>query len=75
MAPRAGYNFYSTEILDAMSLALTLDFEATLPLETRHLDFVVAKCAEFVSFSEPVPSLSTVSPTDLSLLSNGTHRN
>lgn len=75
MAPRAGYNFYSTEILNTLSLALSLDFEATLPLETKHLDFVVAKCAEFVSLSESFPLLTMGTEINLSLLANGTHRN
>ncbi|KAF5315123.1 hypothetical protein D9619_007526 [Psilocybe cf. subviscida] len=75
MAPRAGYSFYSTEITDALSLVLTLDFEATLPSGTKRLDFVVGKCAAAVSQGNFFPQLTTATDTNLSFLANGTHRN
>lgn len=57
LIPLAGYSFYSVEILDAVRLALTLDFEVTIPRGTKRHDFVIAKCAEFVSLGQNIPDL------------------
>ncbi|KAF5315127.1 hypothetical protein D9619_007522 [Psilocybe cf. subviscida] len=75
MPPRAGYTFYSTEINNARSLGLTLDFEATSPLGTKRLDLVVGRCAALESLGDFSPQLTTSTDTNLSLLANGTHRN